>query len=146
MRTSELVKRVRELGYATDTSFKNSIVIKKYGACISRVVMDKLYQFDTVFAEYKEDEKLFNLLAEYAKTPIEERKEPKLYYARLKFPDILSYHRRKNYLNLLGENIHLNSGENRHGYITKHTAKWLREKGVWDNPDWEIVEVDTDEN
>lgn len=149
MKTSEFIKKVEGMGYKVEKVDNISIAIGLDIGGFGNLTLAKVglgsKNVLTTNNSTSIDEILFDLVVEYAKTPIEDREEPKLYYVRLKLPDIITDYRDSNYLTLGGECVFISSRHSNNSYKTKHTEKWLRKKGVWDNPDWEIVEVIKDE-
>lgn len=96
MKTKEFLRIVEdELGYAADKS-ENYITIKKesgkFDALFAMIAINKVLGFDTSFHNFTSLDKhdrnlLFDLILEYARTPLderEEREEEKKY--RYKFP------------------------------------------------------------
>lgn len=84
MKTSEFIKKVKELGFNVIVS-PYSILIDKGGTLLAIVETVKEYKIETfnIFVEQKAKE-LFDICVEYARTPLSERKEEKKYYLRLK--------------------------------------------------------------
>ena len=85
MKTSEFIKRVEELGYEVDNiSFPTVLrIVAGEDVWIASVETNALNKVDTRYDANIPSE-LFDLLVEYAKTPLEEREEPKRYYLRPK--------------------------------------------------------------
>lgn len=87
MKTKEFIKRVEELGYLFH-NYKNAVVIygmnQKYAA---QVWKDKRYKLDMCSEniddlQEKVKGELFDLLVEYARTPLDEREEEKKFYLK----------------------------------------------------------------
>ena len=73
MKTKEFIKRVEELGYKT-LVYHKTIRIRDKGCLVALIVLNKRFIFETNFVIRPiTDERLFDLLVEYAKTPIEDR-------------------------------------------------------------------------
>lgn len=89
MKTKEFIKRVEELGFDVCTA-KGYVEITKHKNIVAIVVMDKAFEINCcylmnrVLHEYIR-EKLFDIIVEYAKTPIDEREEETKYYLRHKY-------------------------------------------------------------
>ncbi len=84
MKTKELIKRVEELGYDVEL-YPSHVVIKTSNISVATVHTQRLYEINTrsiVKVELTHKEELFDLIIKYAKTPIDERDEPKKYYLR----------------------------------------------------------------
>lgn len=91
MKTNELVKHAKALGYEVknDTYFGLDClyILNNKKDTVASVKLQQQYDIYTPATFYLESEenqsKLFDLLVEFAKTPIEEREEKKKYYIRL---------------------------------------------------------------
>lgn len=89
MRTKEFIKKVEELGYDVEL-YPSHVVITTSNISVATVYTQKLYEINTcsiVKVELTHKEELFDLIIKYAKTPIDERKEPKTYYLRHRWMD-----------------------------------------------------------
>ncbi|OFJ69698.1 hypothetical protein HMPREF2852_06605 [Anaerococcus sp. HMSC065G05] len=79
MKTKEFIKRVEELGYNVRKVY-SQIEIMSQGLTVAKVSTKRMYvikSFCFVDVEWKNQDKLFDLIIEYAKTPIDEREEEK---------------------------------------------------------------------
>lgn len=79
MKTKEFIKRVEELGFEVNV-YDSYINVLANNFFISTIYMNKMYGISTyepILADFKNKEKFFDLMVEYAKTPIDERKEEK---------------------------------------------------------------------
>lgn len=79
MKTKEFIKRVEELGYKVRKVY-SQIEIMSQGLTVATVSTKRMYvikSFCFVDVEWKNQDKLFDLIIEYAKTPIDEREEEK---------------------------------------------------------------------
>ena len=90
MRTKEFIKRVEELGFKVGINGGTACVLKNDYTTIMRVEVDKTSAADCFYLsnrslEEEIREKLFDLLVEYAKTPIEDREEEKRFLVQHKF-------------------------------------------------------------
>lgn len=90
MKTKEFIKRVKELGFEVGINGGTACVLKNDYTTIMRVEVDKTFVADCFYLsnrslEEEIREKLFDLLVEYAKTPIEDREEEKKFYLRHKW-------------------------------------------------------------
>lgn len=90
MRTKEFIKRVEELGFKVGINGGTACVLKNDYTTIMRVEVDKTFVADCFYLsnrslEEEIREKLFDLLVEYAKTPIEDREEEKRFLVQHKF-------------------------------------------------------------
>lgn len=84
MKTKEFIKKVEELGFETDVS-ERFVNILSDGLQVAYVLKDQVYALECnlIFKiEFMNMDKLFDLLVEYARTPVEEREEEKRYYLR----------------------------------------------------------------
>ena len=87
MKTKEFIKRVEELGYRVNKN-GNEIVIMRYGFVVARTYTNKIHVincFGFVNIGLGSESKLFDLIFEYAKTPIDERKEEKKFYLKHRY-------------------------------------------------------------
>lgn len=85
MKTKEFIKRVEDLGYTIFSTNERFIQICDHrGRTLAEVSREKLYHINT-----NKDEPitktLFDLIVEYACTPVEDRKEEKKFYLRHKW-------------------------------------------------------------
>lgn len=90
MKTKEFIKRVEELGYLVNkVCYQIEIVGDNFTvAIISTKRMYVIKSFCFVDVEWKNQDKLFDLIIEYAKTPIDERKEDKKFYLKHRYFEI----------------------------------------------------------
>ena len=82
MKTKEFIKRVEELGYKVRKVY-SQIEIMSQGLTVAVVSTKRMYvikSFCFVDVEWKNQDKLFDLIIEYAKTPIDEREEESKIY------------------------------------------------------------------
>lgn len=151
MKTNEFIKKVKELGFNVEDCvdlYSNEKIIRgiRYEYKIfARVGEDRRFSFNVFYSYFEEldiatQEALFDLVVEYARTPIEEREEKK-YYLRL---PIFGYDDEHSYLNLecnTGKYL-FGSKTNIERYQTQFTQKEIDEMKKRFNLDsFEIVEV-----
>lgn len=90
MKTKDFIKEVRELGFIVEECAENSALIENSKSeTVAYVVIDRLYEFDTAYYGFEEipepiKKKLFNLLVDYASTPLEDRKEQERFFLKFK--------------------------------------------------------------
>ena len=153
MKTKEFIKRVEELGYEiNEKNFLDSIICliisNSFGRKVGYVAINKLFEMNIRPDECMSKE-LFDLVVEYAKTPIKDREEEKRYYLKHRYlqssftnlNDFLSYSASDN-------KLALSNGINFPKYKTHFTLKEIeeiKEKFNTDLEDFEIIEV-KDEN
>ena len=77
MKTSEFIKKVEDMGYEV-VKYDNCIEIYSRYNSVAVVLKDEVKALDTSWDGYVSDE-LFDILVEYARTPIKERKDVKKY-------------------------------------------------------------------
>ena len=87
MKTNEFIKKVEEFGYKVLKSDSTLVVIKviseKHSHIYGYVFNTDSHKIETT--QYaRQDPRLFNLMVEYARTPIDDREEPKKYYVKPK--------------------------------------------------------------
>lgn len=84
MKTKEFIKRVEELGYKTN--LRASFIQIIHDDFVAVVVhIDKMYAItfhQIIKTSWNNADKLFDLVVQYAKTPIEDREEEKKFYLR----------------------------------------------------------------
>lgn len=84
MKTKEFIKRVEELGFEVMV-FNNRIHILANNFTISVAYINRERAINTykpILIDFKNEDKLFDIMIEYAKTPIEDREEEKKFYLR----------------------------------------------------------------
>ncbi|MDU1315695.1 hypothetical protein [Anaerococcus hydrogenalis] len=87
MKTNEFIKRVDELGFKAHKGV-TCIDIVSDGFTVAKVSTYRVYvinSFCFVDVEWTNQDKLFNLIVEYAKTPIEDRKEETRFYLKHRY-------------------------------------------------------------
>ena len=90
MKTKEFIKNVEDLGFGVKIC-DSQIRILANDFIISVVYIGREYMINTykpVSLAFRNEDELFDLIIKYAKTPIEERTEEKLYYLRHKYINI----------------------------------------------------------
>lgn len=153
MKTKEFIKRVEELGYKTNlrTSF---IQIMHNDFVAVAVYMDKMYAItfnQIIKTSWNNADKLFDLVVQYAKTPIEDREEENKYYLKHKFlisstegaryeDSFLNYNTRNNEMYLSDK---MPVGDIRTKFTLKEIEE-IKEKFDTDLKDFELVEVEND--
>lgn len=146
MKTNEFIKKVKELGYEIKRSGYN-IEIMFNDFIVAGVYTDQMHVM-TFYSHEKlllrNADKLFHLLVEYAKTPVEDREEEKKFYLRHRwFKPSPIY---KNYLNYwIGHDEYWLDYKNESKEIqTQFTLKEIdeiKEKFNTDLADFKEVEV-----
>lgn len=152
MKTKEFKNKILEFGFYfkayhngrtcifSDFELNKLVAIVDTEACFSA---DLDYRsFDDL--EHERKEELFNLIVEYARTPIEEREEPKKYYLKHKW--LTNNGGSYNCLNFyVDENKYsIESDSDMYGFKTQFTQAEIdkiKEKFNTDLKDFEIVEV-----
>ncbi|MDU2574771.1 MAG: hypothetical protein E7C94_02455 [Finegoldia magna] len=149
MKTKEFAKKVKDLGYKiVEGRFDNGAnyfkIIRPDGITDSYVAIDKFLEM-SVYSNLVNEE-LFDLVVEYAKTPIKDREEEKRYYLKHRYlqssftnlNDFLSYSASDN-------KLALSNGINFPKYKTHFTLKEIeeiKEKFDTDLSDYELVKVE----
>ncbi len=147
MKTKEFIKRVEDLGFKAHKGI-TMIDIDSEGLTIARVYTERTHVinfFSYVDVEWKNQDKLFDLLVEYARTPIEDREEEKKFYLKHRWmkPETIF----KNYLNhLIDKDEYRLDTKTKNEFInTQFTLKEIeeiKEKFDTDLADFELVEVE----
>lgn len=151
MRTKEFIKRVEELGFKVIDGIASLMIIAENNEC-ARVYENTMYSINTSTRVFDEIDKgvqknLFNLIVEYASTPIKERKEEKKYLLKHKWL--------QGYDNLSYLNLSLNTNKKRKCYLydsvdaslvktqfTQSEIDEIKERFNTNLEDFEIVEVE----
>lgn len=80
MKTKEFIKKIEKMGYDIEIAY-DTIRVTYAGGILARIDKVKPYTLDTKATfEVKHVKELFDLCAEYARTPIEEREEEQKFY------------------------------------------------------------------
>ncbi|WP_394271614.1 hypothetical protein [Anaerococcus nagyae] len=147
MKTKEFIKRVEELGYEV-ISYEHKYKITNNGVQIASVDEFIPMQISNYYWAYDklcnvDKQKFFNLLVEYAKTPVEEREEEKEFYLKHRWIKgcVIMYL----YRNTLNGYCYLGDKKCRPHRQKRFTLKEIEEiKEKYDTKleDFEIVEVE----
>lgn len=81
MKTQEFINEIAKLGYEIEKGYAR-LSVKEEGVILLCVHTEEVLAIDTDKGFRTVPMNLFNLAVEYAKTPIEEREEPKKYYLK----------------------------------------------------------------
>lgn len=149
MKTKEFIKRVEELGFKVNKGITRICIVSE-GLTVATISTERVHYincFCFVDIEWKNQDKLFNLIVEYAKTPIEDREEEKKYY--LKHRWIKNSINGKGYLNCFihDDIMRLSSTLQDKSAKTQFTRKEIEEikkKFDTDLKDFELVEVENE--
>lgn len=151
MKTKEFIRRVEELGFECEKSKEVYFIYDSDGIAYASVYHTTPYQISTFERPWDlltkdEQEKLFDLLIEYARTPIEDREEEKKFYLRHRYLQS-SLTNSNNILNysVSDNTLALSTGAQCSKYKTKFTLKEIeeiKEKLNTDLTDFELVEVE----
>lgn len=150
MKTKEFIRRVEELGFECEKSKEVYFIYDSDGIAYASVYHTTPYQISTFERPWDlltkdEQEKLFDLLIEYARTPIEDREEEKKFYLRHRW--IVNSAAGEGYLNwfLHDDIMRLSSTLQDSSAKTQFTLKEIekiKEKFDTDLADFELVEVE----
>lgn len=143
MKTNKFIEEAESMGFVVKEQFGNVLKICTFiddSVSIASVWKNKMYAIETapiLFSGLKKEkqEQLFNLLTEYASTPIEERKEEKKYMYRVKEIGCIKLESHKDnraYLNYNPEYKLWSLNDSEHGsrFKTHFTHSWLKSQGV----------------
>ena len=149
MKTKEFIKRVKELGFEVRINSRTAYILNDK-TTIVRVEIDKAFVIDCFYLlnwtlEEEIREKLFDLIVEYAVTPVKAREEEKKFYLKHRYlqssltnsNNILCY-------SASDDKLALCNGINFPKYKTYLTLKEIeeiKEKFDTDLVDVELVEV-----
>lgn len=147
MRTKEFIKRVKELGFRVREEKANINIIAD-NFIIAEVSKNRLYcinTYNSVKVEWTNEKELFDLIVEYAKTPIEDREEEKKFLIQHKYlvsknfyPVCMVWHKLKDVYRPI------NCRVDNHIYQAQFTLKEVEDIKVkldTDLADFELVEV-----
>lgn len=150
MTTNELIKKVEILGYEiTKKQFFDGtnyfVIYNSFGGAMCYVAINKLFEMKICLDKYMSEE-LFDLIVEYAKTPIEDREEEKKFLIQHKYlvsKNLLPVNLVWNKLKDVYRSINLNVDN--HIYQAQFTFKEyeeIKKKLNTDLADFELVEVE----
>jgi hypothetical protein len=149
MKTKEFIKKVEELGYKARKIFTQIDIISN-GFIIARVYTNRMYAmnaFTFINIEWRNQDKLFDLIVEYVKTPIEDRKEETRFYLE---------HRYFRFDNGSRKYLGMDIVKYKPDLYSKITYRWvknqftkkeideIKEKFNTDLADFEMIEVEDD--
>ena len=150
MKTKEFIKKVEILGYEiTKKQFLDGtnyfVISNPFRAPICYVAINKLFEMNIRLDECMSEE-LFDLIVEYAKTPVEDREEEKKFLIKHKYlvskaicPVNLAKNKEKNVYRLINckaDNLVYQV------QFTKKEIEEIKEKFDTDLADFELVEVE----
>lgn len=128
--TKKFIKEVQNLGFAT-AEYMNIILIRHESREVALIGKCKIFCVNTEYPSFNNlpeelKEKLYNLIDNYTRTPIEDREEPQKFYLKFDIKSSDSYHylNYKEFLNSI--EIH-NKANNLNGYKTQFTQKEVDE-------------------
>ena len=153
MKTKEFIKRVGELGYEiNEKNFLDSIICliisNSFGRKVGYVAINKLFEMNIRPDECMSKE-LFDLVVEYAKTPVKDREEEEKFLIQHKYlvsKNLLPVNLAWNKLKDVYRSINLKVDN--HIYQAQFTFKEyeeIKKKLNTDLADYELIEVE-DEN
>lgn len=128
--TKKFIKEVQNLGFAT-AEYMNIILIRHESREVALIGKCKIFCVNTEYPSFNNlpeelKEKLYNLIDNYTRTPLEDREEPQKFYLKFDIKSSDSYHylNYKEFLNSI--EIH-NKVNNLNGYKTQFTQKEVDE-------------------
>lgn len=149
MKTKEFIKRVEILGYEiTKKQFIDGtdyfVIYNSFGGTMCYVAINKLFEMNIRLDEYMSEE-LFDLIVEYAKTPVEDRKEEKKFYLKHRYFEIAGGGR--GFFTIDNESElpflrYKTSSDNYNQIFTLNEIEEIKEKFDTDLSDFEIIEVE----
>lgn len=147
MKTKEFIKRVEDLGYKAHKIFTQIDIISN-GFIIARVYTNRMYAmnaFTFINIEWRNQDKLFDLIVEYVKTPIEDREEEKKLYLRHRYFRFDNGSRKYLGMDLVKDKPDLYSKITYmwvKNQFTKKEIDEIKEKFNTDLADFEMIEVE----
>ncbi|MDU3687566.1 MAG: hypothetical protein E7G18_02595 [Anaerococcus hydrogenalis] len=149
MKTKEFIKKVEELGYKARKIFTQIDIISN-GFIIARVYTNRMYAmnaFTFINIEWRNQDKLFDLIVEYVKTPIEDRKEETRFYLEHRYFRFDNGSRKYLGMDLVKDKPDLYSKITYRwvkNQFTKKEIDEIKEKFNTDLADFEMIEVEDD--
>lgn len=155
MKTKEFIKRVEEFGFDTQITGNTIYILKDDEKTIARVEIIARFTFDSFYLHNKplnEEtmEKLFELVVEYAKTPLDERKEEEKWFYEHRFiktrggnPTYLAIRQRPNYKYPILQGSYKDIFEYKVEFTDKEMEETKKQYGIFldDFVKKEIIEV-----
>lgn len=147
MKTKEFIKRVEELGFKVNRTV-TQIDIIAHSFTIARVYTNRMYAmnaFTFINIEWRNQDKLFDLIVEYVKTPIEDREEEKKLYLRHRYFRFDNGSRKYLGMDLVKDKPDLYSKITYRwvkNQFTKKEIDEIKEKFNTDLADFEMIEVE----
>ncbi len=147
MKTKEFKKRVEELGFEVWINGSIAYVLKNGQYTVASIKTNRVCAIDFFYhlnesLDKEISKKLFDIIVEYARTPLDEREEPKKYYLRYKWINAdynyLNYDHR---LNVYGLDRILNYNWTKNKF-TREEIKEIKQKSNTDLSDFEEEEVE----
>ena len=128
--TKKFIKEVKAMGLVAKVCDEYILIDDFKGRYLAYIYTEVMYKFNILYDSFQElsesnRKRLFNLLVEYASTPINEREEPLKFYLKFKIesPNLRHYLNYDDYYN----SISLNTRNNLNGYQTQFTQKEIDE-------------------
>lgn len=148
MKTKEFIKRVEDLGYTIFSTNEPFIQIYDHRERIlAEVSREKQYQININNDEHI-TKTLFDLIVEYASTPVEDREEEKRYYLKHRWLTEGGFYRYvKHHTKAYGKKYELASwtfGDTSDMQYTFKEIEEIKKKFDTDLSDFEMVEVEDD--
>lgn len=152
MKTKEFIKRVEELGFDVRKSVSH-ITIRRNCLINAAVNINRIYDINTFNGgqvDWKNGDELFDLIVEYAKTPIDEREEEDKYFYEHRFiktrggnPTYLAIRQRPNYKYPILQGSYKDIFEYKVEFTDKEMEETKKQYGIFldDFVKKEIIEV-----
>lgn len=147
MKTKEFIKKVEELGYKARKIFTRIDIISN-DFIIARVYTNRMYAmnaFTFINIEWRNQDKLLDLIVEYVKTPIEDRKEETRFYLEHRYFRFDNGSRKYLGMDLVKDKPDLYSKITYRwvkNQFTKKEIDEIKEKFNTDLADFEMIEVE----
>lgn len=150
MKTKEFIKRVEELGFEAWISGSIAYVLKDGRYEVARIKTKRACAIDFFYLlnetlDKEISEKLFDIIVEYAKTPVKDREEEKKFYLRHKWMTTLGGFPKGLRINIGTGTADVEQMIPMIGYknqFTKKEIEEIKEKFDTDLADFKEVEVD----
>lgn len=90
MKTKEFIRKIENLGFEIEKGFSQFVITSPFDTWVAVVDRKEICQINNNYSEWgllndPSKKELFDIISEYAKTPIEDRKEEKKFYLKHKY-------------------------------------------------------------
>lgn len=148
MKTKEFIRKIENLGFEIEKGFSQFVITSPFDTWVAVVDRKEICQINNNYSEWgllndPSKKELFDIISEYAKTPIEDRKEEKKFYLKHRWIKgcVIMYL----YRNTLNGYCYLGDKKcrpHRQKMFTLKEIEEIKEKYNTDLKDFEMIEVE----